>query len=201
MDFNDWYKPDRDPELDISDADRALDSFFQACFEAGPERCALWSDSPEGVRDHFLEADRQILEEPLPVPAYGLIKAPLWRSGVYNALYRPAEGFPLLAGVAAEILNGTAGPAIQMYLDFVRNADSPFEAPLIDPVTGLKNSPIAGQVIFCSDSGAHRGSLRQDELEAIYGKYLAVSQLFAPVAFQYNLICLGMCRTYLSDRA
>ena len=110
LDFNDYYSSNKDPRLDIGDADLALDNFFQACHEAGPDSCAIWANGTEAVRKRFLKADRQLLDSPLPVASYGLLKWPSWRSGVYNALYRPAPGFPLLAGVASEILDGDCRP-------------------------------------------------------------------------------------------
>ena len=99
LDFNDYYMSNKDPNLDIGDADLALNYFFQACHDAGPDACAIWSQSTKGIRKHFHEADQRLYNAPLPVPGYGLVKWPLWRSGVYNALYSPARGFALLAGV------------------------------------------------------------------------------------------------------
>lgn len=165
--------------------------FFKSCHDAGPDKCTFWFNSPEDIRDQFFKADRRLLEQPLPVPGFGLLKAPLWRSGVYNALYQPAEVFPLLAGVTAEIRNRTAGPAIQLYLDIVKNASLTVETLLIEPRTGLKNSPNAGLTIACSEGGAQVEDLDTRELEAVFGRYSGVSRFFAGVSSQYYFVCLG----------
>lgn len=188
LDFNDWYSPHKDPHLDLGDAELALNNFFHFCYSAGPEICALWAPSPAGIRSRFLEADGQILQKPLPVPGYGLLKAPLWRSGVYQSLYRPDIGFPLLAAVATEILNGIAGPGIQAYLKMT--ADSSAEPPLSNPETALKNGPSGSRVVFCSDSNTLSDAADQD-LEAVVTEYLQASSFFAGMASQYPLICMG----------
>ena len=192
LDFNDYYSSNKDPRLDIGDADLALDNFFQACHEAGPDSCAIWSNGTEAVRKRFLKADRQLLDSPLPVASYGLLKWPSWRSGVYNALYRPAPGFPLLAGVASEILDGAAGPYIHAYMELVQSATSSAETYLTDSKTGLKNSPDAGTLISCSDGGVQSSKeLTMKQLDAIVAQYNKVSQFFGGVSSQYSLICKG----------
>lgn len=101
--------------------------------------------------------------------------------------YKP-ETFPLLARVTH---NGTAGPAIKSYLEIVEKARSPAEPPLVDPITGFKNSPNAYLTIACSDSGARVEELGMSELEAVFNKYLGVSQYFASLSSQLEIICLG----------
>ena len=93
--------------------------------------------------------------------------------------------------MTAEIHNRTAGPAIEVYLDIVKNASSSVEPLLIEPKTGLKNSPNAGLTIACSDGGAQVENLDASELEGIFERYSAVSQFFAGVSSQYDFICLG----------
>ena len=190
LDFNDYYSPNKDPSLDIGDADLALENFFQACHDAGPDACALWSATTKEIREQFIEADQRLLNEPLPVPGYGLLRWPLWRSGIYNALYRPAQGFPLVAGVTLEILNGAAGPFIQSYIELLQSNTST-DTYLIDPETGLKNSPDPGSLISCSDEGSDFKDLGTQELNAVFAEYERVSNFFAGVASQFSLVCLG----------
>lgn len=191
MDFNTWYQPEKEPELDVSDADAALRGFFQFCYDAGPEKCAFWFNSTKEIQDRFFEADRRLLEKPLPVPGFGLLKTPLWRSGVYQALYQPTETFTLLAGVAAEIYNRAAGPTIRSYLELINGQTSPAEPALVDPTSGLKNSPNAALTIACSDGGARGAELGRSELDAIFDQYLRVSPFFAGPSSQQEIICLG----------
>lgn len=200
VDFNVWYQPEEVAEYDIGDADTALGNFFRFCYEAGPNQCAFWYNSAEEIRDRFFEADRRLLEKPIPIPGFGLLKTPRWRTGVYTSLYRP-ETFPLLAGVAAEIYNGTAGPAIQSYLEFLDEQRSAAEPALVDPTTGLKNSVNAYYWIACSDSGARGEGLGPRELEALYDRYAAVSQLFAGISSQFEIFCLGTSSAFRGTSA
>ena len=93
--------------------------------------------------------------------------------------------------MTAEVYNRTAGPAIQLYLDIVKNASSAAEPLLVEPKTGLKNSPNAGLTIACSDGGAHVKDLDMRELEAVFQRYSDVSRFFAGESSQYDLVCLG----------
>lgn len=191
VDFNEWYKPEKTPELDIGDADAALNNFFQFCYEAGPDKCALWSSYPDEIRNRFFEADRRLFEKPLPVPGFGILKASLLRFDVFNALYRPDETFSLLASVAAEVYNGTAGPAIRTYREFIEKLRLPAEPFLVDPTTGLKNSPDPYSIIACSDGGARVEELGPSELEDVYNRYLGASKFFAGIPTRYELVCSG----------
>ncbi|KAF7512022.1 hypothetical protein GJ744_002735 [Endocarpon pusillum] len=191
VDFNTWYKPEKEPELHIGDADTALNNFFQFCYDAGPDKCAFWYSSPKEIRDRFFEADQRLLENPLPIPGFGLLKVPLWRSGVYSALYQPARSFALLASVAAEIYDRAPGRGIKSYLESVNNASSPIEPPLVDTTTGLKNSPIIAYTIGCSDSGGRAEGIGMSKLEAVLNRHQGVSQYFGGLSSQIEIICLS----------
>ncbi len=167
-----------------------MNNFFQFCYDAGPDNCRFWYSSSEEIRDRFFEIDRRLLQTPFSIPGFGSLETPQWRSAVYQGLYRPADTFALLAGIAAEIYNGTAGPAIQAYLELL-SANSG-EPPLIDPATGLKNSPIAGYWIQCLDGGA-REEVGAAELQGIFNRYQNVSQFFAGPTSQLEILCLGEC--------
>ncbi len=137
------------------------------------------------------------MEKPLPVPGFGLVKTPLWRSGVYGALYQPARAFALLASVAAEIYNNASGPGFQSYVEFVNNASSPIEPPLVDITTGLKNTPNIIFTIVCSDGGGRLEETGMSKAEAVFNRYQGVSQYFGGLSSQIEIICLGICNRHL----
>lgn len=189
LNFDDYYAADKDPRADIGDADLALNNSFQACFDAGRMHCALWSNSIDEIKERFEDADQRIHDMPLPVLGYGLLTWSLWRSGVYNALYKHNEGFPLLAGGVLEILAGEAGPYLGAYLQIVQSAvTSSLEWPT-DPDSGLKNSPNNGYFISCSDSGGLSTELSTEQLLDRYSRYQEVSSYFAGVSYQYAELC------------
>ena len=191
LDFNDWYSPYKDPRLDIGDADLALNNFFQMCHTAGPDACAIWSNKTEEIRSRFLEADRRILTEPLAVTNRGVLKWAAWRTGVYSALYRPSEGFPLLAGVISEILAGSAGPHIEGYLDIVQAAATNTQTNLVDPKTGLRNGPNVDPLISCTDGGVDTFNTNTNKFTATLARYEAVSEFFGGISSQAIFMCAG----------
>ena len=191
LDFNDWYSPYKDPRLDIGDADLALNNFFQTCNAAGQDACAIWSNTTEEIRSRFLEADRRILNEPLAVTGHGLLKWESWRTGVYSALYRPSEGFPLLAGVVSEILTGSAGPYVEGYLDIVQAAATNTQTNLVDPKTGLRNGPNVDPLISCTDGGIDIFNTNTKRFSATLARYEEVSEFFGGISSQAIFMCAG----------
>jgi pimeloyl-ACP methyl ester carboxylesterase len=191
LDLANYYSANQNPELDIGDVDKALDSFFSSCHQAGKKRCPLWSDSVEKIKERFYEADQRIFRKPIPVPGYGLLKWPIWRAGVYTALYQPARGFPILAAGLLEILTGKAGPALTAYLQIVESAETSSNDWLVDSKTGLRNSPNAGTFIECSDSGALSGQLSTNQFDGIFNRYESVSRYFGGISSQQVIICDG----------
>ena len=192
LEFNDYYQADKDPEFDIADADLALNTFFQACHASGSTKaCAIWSQSLADIEAKFYKADQLLFNDPLPVPGLGLLNWPLWRSGVYTALYRPSEGFPLVAGAITEVLSGAAGPYIEAYLTLALSGDVAGASNPIDPSSGLRNSLDAGDIISCSDSGGSATTLTEQQLEAKFSRYQQVSEYFGGISVNYVLVCLG----------
>ncbi|KAI9887838.1 MAG: hypothetical protein M1823_000360 [Watsoniomyces obsoletus] len=190
VDFNSWYQTEKNAELDAGDTDLTLSNFFQFCYDAGPDNCRFWYSSPEEIRDRFFEIDQRLLANPFPISGFGSLKTPQWRSAVYQGLYRPAETFALLAGIAAEIYNGTAGPAIQAYVQLLQSSPGG-EPPLVDPATGLKNSDNAGYWIQCLDGGARDEEVEPKELQKIFKKYQKETEFFAGPTSQLEILCLG----------
>ena len=190
LDLSNWYSAEQNPELDIGDADKALENFFTNCYLAGKDQCPLWSNSVEKIKQRFYEADQSISKNAIPVPDYGLLKWPLWRSAVYSAMYIPAEGWPILAGAVSEVLAGSAGPYITAAMKYI-SPQSSSDLWLLDPKTGLRNSPNAGTFIQCSDSGAPTGQLSDSQLSSIFTRYRGVSKFLAGVSSQFVIICDG----------
>lgn len=61
----------------------------------------------------------------------------------------------------------------------------------IDPKTGLRNSPNAGYLISCGDSGGSSMNLSTDQLQTMFAQYEEVSEFFGGVSLQFALICTG----------
>ncbi|KZV76859.1 hypothetical protein PENSPDRAFT_622357 [Peniophora sp. CONT] len=94
--------------------DKAVDVFFQACYDAGPELCAFYDSSPKQI-----SANLDALYESLkvaPVPAlisetsFGVVDYGMLRNLIRNVVYSPYQLFPVLAQGLALLSqgNGTA---------------------------------------------------------------------------------------------
>ena len=71
----------------------------------------------------------------------------------------------------------------------MQSAGSDTRKWLTDSKTGLKNSPNAGTVISCVDSGGAK--LDEQQLQAKYAEYEGVSKFFGGISVQYVYLCDG----------
>ena len=176
VDVNDHYSAQRDPSKSIGDTDKVFADFFQECFNAGAEKCALWRPSVDAVKQAFWKADRMIFERPLNVPQIGVLLFSEWRSLVYNQLYTPNTAFVGVAEAAREILNGTAGLVVQAAAAALLVPSSSAESPLLD-ARGLSNGDEGGVVIQCSDRAARGRVASEAQVEKIFQSYEQVSEI------------------------
>ncbi|KAK0436280.1 hypothetical protein EV421DRAFT_1739735 [Armillaria borealis] len=111
---NDW----RDNSVD---ADKDMQSFFDGCVAAGPDRCAFYAPTATEISNKLDSLYESILAQPVPfvTPSfYGVVDYTVLRTAVKNALYQPYQCFSVLAegiaGLAAgngSILYGLQGTA------------------------------------------------------------------------------------------
>ncbi|KZV74674.1 hypothetical protein PENSPDRAFT_681844 [Peniophora sp. CONT] len=96
--------------FNLLDTDKAVDVFFQACYEAGPELCAFYDTSPEQI-----SANLDALYESLkvaPVPAlisessFGVVDFGMLKDLIRNIVYTPYQLFPTLAQGLALLRQG-----------------------------------------------------------------------------------------------
>ncbi|KZV71961.1 hypothetical protein PENSPDRAFT_576805, partial [Peniophora sp. CONT] len=87
------------------DTDAALDTFFQTCYEAGPDRCAVYDSSPTRISDNFDAFHEQLKTSPLPVfnneTSYGILDYTTARHFARVMLYTPFSSFPAYAEALA----------------------------------------------------------------------------------------------------
>lgn len=82
----------------LRDADATLKWFTDACADAGPNKCALYEDSKEGVATRVENIFAKLKTNPIAVPLssnsksvtdYGVVDYGLVRNLVFHYLYRP----------------------------------------------------------------------------------------------------------------
>ncbi|KZV71960.1 alpha/beta-hydrolase [Peniophora sp. CONT] len=87
------------------DTDAALDTFFQTCYEAGPDRCAFYDSSPSRISDNFDAFHEQLKTSPLAVfnddKSYGILDYTTARQFAREMLYSPFSSFPAYAEALA----------------------------------------------------------------------------------------------------
>lgn len=99
----------------LDSADRAMRFFFQKCFEAGPELCAFYEDSPLKIELRYnklltnVEAHPIVFSEPTIMQVPWTLTVADLISSVLKLLYVPMNTFPLLGEMlkGAEERNGT----------------------------------------------------------------------------------------------
>jgi pimeloyl-ACP methyl ester carboxylesterase len=107
VDGEDYYKGGWGSNL--PDADAAVESFFQYCFDGGAEACVFWDESPEAIQARFEAVFTDIAASPIIVVDRAVIQAPAiltisdLKSVIVNVPYAPSVYFPILAQVMLEL--------------------------------------------------------------------------------------------------
>ncbi|SJL02797.1 uncharacterized protein ARMOST_06134 [Armillaria ostoyae] len=99
---NDW----RDNSVD---ADKDMQSFFDGCVAAGPERCAFYAPTATEISNKLDSLYESVLAQPVPfvTPSfYGVVDYMVLRTAVKNALYQPYQYFSVLAEGLAGLAEG-----------------------------------------------------------------------------------------------
>ncbi|KAJ7921954.1 Alpha/Beta hydrolase protein [Mycena leptocephala] len=120
--------------IEVTDTDKALQTFFDGCAAAGPDLCAFYKPTVVEIADRLTALTASIRTQPIPVltPAgYGLVDYSLLRLSLLGALYHPFSLFPTLARGLAALENGdgsilysiSQGPTFQC--DCANNTASP----------------------------------------------------------------------------
>ncbi|KAL3470778.1 TAP-like protein-domain-containing protein [Aspergillus californicus] len=99
-------------ESNLFDADKALDLFFQSCFEAGPQNCRFWDHSVQDIHARLDGLLHGLKNSPIPIEASDPCPLPMLatysdlKQVILQAMYSPLQGFPNLATVLAGLEQG-----------------------------------------------------------------------------------------------
>lgn len=95
---------------DIVDSEKALQTFFDGCYEAGPDLCAFYAPSPEEIAANLKALYEKIRAAPIPVvtdTGYAVIDYANLRGAIFQTLYRPYATFSWLAQGLAGLASGS----------------------------------------------------------------------------------------------
>ncbi|TFK65951.1 hypothetical protein BDN72DRAFT_173099 [Pluteus cervinus] len=95
----------------LIDAHKTMQSFYDGCYEAGPEGCPFYAPSPDLIAQNLTSLYNSIRKKPVPVmteTSYGVMDFVKLRSTVFWVLYNPFQAFHPLAEGLANLANGNA---------------------------------------------------------------------------------------------
>jgi len=145
---------------DLVDTEKTMNSFYRFCAEAGYPACALARPGAETRHEDVKKRTLGIMENlhnnPLPVigPNPEVITSNDIRMLIFQSLYKPITGFPLLANILAELENGNGANAAQLLRPYhSMNCKAAFTGD-------LPHSPDAEVGIACTDGDDQTGMNR-----------------------------------------
>lgn len=141
------------------DSDKTLQAFFDGCFEAGPQNCPFYADSPKAISNRLDALYENIRTNPIPVrleSSYGVLDYPRLRAAIFRSLYTPHTAYPILAQALAdsELGNGT------LLFNMIEQSSEAFECSCDPSVTALAPVVDSGMAIMCNDGAPIPRSLK-----------------------------------------
>ncbi|KAF4596829.1 hypothetical protein EYR40_007482 [Pleurotus pulmonarius] len=154
----------------LLDSDKAMQTFFDGCFEGGPDLCPFYEPSPKAIERKLDELTRSIFLRPVPVMtniSYGLVDYARLRATIAQSFYSPYSDFPRLARGLADLVHGNGTALYQMLEMPVFDCSCGTPVPL-QPITDARI------VISCTDGQEIRDTV--DDLEIYVRELLRQSQ-------------------------
>ncbi|KAL3457450.1 Alpha/Beta hydrolase protein [Aspergillus heterothallicus] len=96
----------------LFDADRAIGSFIQSCFNAGEDNCSFWGPSTQNISARLEKVLYDLKHSPIPIAPSNLCPLPMLatysdlKQVILQAMYSPLDGFPNLATILAGLEQG-----------------------------------------------------------------------------------------------
>ncbi|KAF5310709.1 hypothetical protein D9619_008134 [Psilocybe cf. subviscida] len=132
----------------LLDTDKAMDSFYTGCAEAGPEGCALWAPTASDIKANLTKIISTVRSKPVPIrtkTGYGLLDYAMLRITLLSGLFSPYESFPNLAQGFAEL---AAGNGTKL---FDRMNPEAFQCNCESKVPDVKFSLDSYDAVLCND--------------------------------------------------
>lgn len=185
----------------VSDTDKIFDAFDSACHKVGPDRCALWAESPEAVQNRRGDLLARLRISPVVVPAWSLPSGPELPALItysklqrltQTILYKPQTQFQRMAHVYAALERGDGMPFYDMMREHA--TDEPGQLCLLGDTpatmpqeTGTEDD--AFPAIMCSDNEPVTDT--PEEFEQFANKIEGISKWAGAVNLLFRVVCLG----------
>ncbi|KDR74314.1 hypothetical protein GALMADRAFT_250125 [Galerina marginata CBS 339.88] len=169
----------------LLDTDKALESFFTGCAEAGPHGCQFWAPTADDVRQNLTALYDSLRSQPRPIKTettYGLLNYGMLRGLIFGALYSPYSVFPVLAQALAELAAGD-GRRI-----FEALHPPPYQCSCDPSKTQFKSVTDAQSAILCNDGDDVPGDLQSSQE---YFEMLTKASSWGEIWAGIRMNCLG----------
>ncbi|OJJ00802.1 hypothetical protein ASPVEDRAFT_82357 [Aspergillus versicolor CBS 583.65] len=99
-------------KANLYDTDKALDSFIDECFEAGPKNCSFWSNGAQNIRERLDTLLQDLHDQPIPIPTSDACPLPILatysdlKQLILQSMYAPLQQFTTLADVLSSLEQG-----------------------------------------------------------------------------------------------
>ena len=148
------YRPSCVPgnyTANMLDTEEALDVFFQACYEAGPDHCAFYDQSPSQISANFDALYDQLKSAPMPVfvddTTYGILDYTFARQAARSSLYNLFT--TTFAGLANGLALAQQGNGSALYA--LANSPNTFTCDCANVTSTNINSIDALLAVECND--------------------------------------------------
>ncbi|KAJ7320978.1 alpha/beta hydrolase fold-domain-containing protein [Mycena albidolilacea] len=173
----------------LIDADKALQTFFDGCFAAGPNGCAFYAPTPEAIAQNLTDLYESVRARPVPVRTashYGLVDFELLHDTMLSILYAPLVYFDFIPDALAALARGDGGPLLDA---IVAAGPRPFECSCDSDKEQFEFlEQAASLAILCNDGRAVPFEL--DEAERHY-KSVAKTSSFGSLFASIRIACSG----------
>ncbi|KAH6693468.1 TAP-like protein-domain-containing protein [Plectosphaerella plurivora] len=212
VDYREWFRAEH--RNFPRDTEKCMDAFYTSCYDAGPDSCEMYADSPDAIRARLDALFESLKEEPVIVPPVSMggagpsmpmiITHSKLRGLQYSALYRPADQFASLAHIAAALERGDGLPFYEHFNpppDDDDDKESTPSTPLcgapeltpFDPQPGLiEGNKDAFSAIRCSDyTPSTLGDLSREDVRRQADEILRLSPSTGALNALHALVCIG----------
>jgi hypothetical protein len=176
---------------ELLDTDKAVDTFFQSCFEAGPDLCAFYDSSPQKISANLDALYEQLKIAPMPAndsTSYGVVDYGFLRHTIRTLVYTPYQTFQPLAEGLALLAQGNA--SLIFSLNHSPLESNPCSCGTSDPnINGFD----ALLTIVCNDADVQNRTLEQwEDVFNATANVSAYAEVLSGIAMRCQ--CVFFCR-------
>ncbi|KAL2865893.1 alpha/beta hydrolase [Aspergillus lucknowensis] len=151
----------------LYDADRAIASFIESCFDAGQPNCSFWGDSVENIRSRLDSLLQNLKYNPIPISPSDTCPLPMLatysdlKQLIFQAMYFPLERFSNLATILSSLERGNT----TAYAAAVTSGSISANPCNYDP-NGTTSTKDINTLIRCTDGASIRKFQNISQFEA-----------------------------------